>query len=44
MAEIRDGVFVTNETNQNSMGGTERLTMELAKRVDPNLLKEFQII
>lgn len=44
MAEIRDGVFVANETNQNSMGGTERLTRELAARVDNSLLKECQII
>lgn len=44
MAEIRDGVYVANETNANSMGGTERLTQELAKRAKPELLKECQII
>lgn len=44
MAEIRDGKFIRNETNKNSFGGTERMVMELAKRVDSELLKEFQII
>ena len=44
MAEIRDGVFVRNETNENSMGGTERMTMELANRANPDLLKECQIV
>ena len=44
MAEIRDGVFVRNETNENSMGGTERMTMELAERVNKDLLKECQIV
>jgi len=44
MAEIIDGVFVRNETNENSMGGTERLTMQLADRVNKELLQECQII
>ena len=44
MAEIRNGEFVRNETNQNSMGGTERMVMELAKRANPDLLKECQIV
>ena len=44
MAEIQDGKFVRNETNENSMGGTERMTMELAERVDSELLKDFQIV
>lgn len=44
MAEIRDGKFVRNETNENSMGGTERMVMELADRLDPKLLKEVQIV
>jgi len=26
MAEIQDGKFIRNETNENSMGGTERIT------------------
>ena len=44
MAEIRDGKFVRNETNEKSMGGTERMVMELANRVNPDLLKEVQIV
>ena len=44
MAEICDGVYLTNDKNVNSKGGTERLTQELAKRADPDLLKECQII
>lgn len=44
MAEIRDGKFVRNETNENSMGGTERMVMGLAERVNQNLLKEVQIV
>jgi UDP-glucose:(glucosyl)LPS alpha-1,2-glucosyltransferase len=44
MAEIRDGIYTPNDTNVNSFGGTERLTQELAKRADPELLKECQII
>ena len=44
MAEIYNGEFVRNDTNENSMGGTERLTLELSERTDPELLKEFQII
>jgi UDP-glucose:(glucosyl)LPS alpha-1,2-glucosyltransferase len=44
MSQIIDGIFTRNETNENSMGGTEQLTMELAKRLDPELLKECQII
>lgn len=44
MAEIRDGVFVRNETNEKSMGGTELLTMQLADRLEVPLLQEFQIV
>lgn len=44
MAEIRNGEFVRNETNQNSFGGTERMTERLAKEIDKNLLSEFQIV
>jgi UDP-glucose:(glucosyl)LPS alpha-1,2-glucosyltransferase len=44
MAEIRDGKFIRNETNQNSFGGTERMTSELAERINPQLLNEFQIV
>lgn len=44
MAEIRGGVYTPNETNGHSMGGTERLTMELANRIEVPLLQEFQIV
>ena len=44
MAEIRDGAFVRNETNQNSFGGTERMTERLAQEIDKDLLSEFQIV
>lgn len=44
MAEIINGEFIRNETNMKSMGGTERMTMELAERIDKELLKEFQIV
>jgi glycosyltransferase involved in cell wall biosynthesis len=44
MAEIRDGKFVRNETNQNSFGGTERMTERLAQEIDGELLNEFQIV
>ena len=44
MAEIKNGVFVRNETNQNSMGGTERMVMELSNHIEVPLLLEFQIV
>lgn len=44
MAEIRDGNFVSNETNVNSFGGTEQLTRRLADEIDTDLLSEFQIV
>lgn len=44
MAEIYNGEFVRNDTNEKSMGGTERLTLELSQRLDKELLQEFQII
>lgn len=44
MAEIIDGEFVRNKTNENSRGGTEILTEELSKRIDKELLKEFHIV
>lgn len=44
MAEIRNGEFVRNETNQNSMGGTERMTMTLAEKLPKELLEKFQIV
>lgn len=44
MAEILEGKFVRNETNQNSMGGTELMTMALAENANPEFLKEFHIV
>ena len=44
MAEIKNGEFVRNETNQNSMGGTERMTMALAEKLPKELLEKFQIV
>jgi UDP-glucose:(glucosyl)LPS alpha-1,2-glucosyltransferase len=44
MSEIIMGEFKRNETNINSMGGTERMTLELANRIDKEVLNEFQII
>lgn len=44
MAEILNGEFQRNETNEKSMGGTEQLTMKLAERMDKELLSEFQIV
>lgn len=44
MAEIVDGVFKRNETNQKSFGGTERLTLELSQRLDDEDLKGVQIV
>lgn len=47
MSQILNGEFLRNETNENSMGGTERLCIELAKRaneLDAELLKDFQIV
>lgn len=44
MAEIHGGEYITNETNENSQGGTEQLTQKLSQVLNPELLKEFQII
>jgi len=44
MAEIINGEFKRNETNEKSMGGTEQLTQKVAERIDQTLLKEFQIV
>lgn len=44
MAEIINGEFRRNETNEKSMGGTERLTMMLADRLDKDLLDGVQIV
>lgn len=42
--EINGGKLIRNETNLNAMGGTEIIATNLAERLDPELLKEFQII
>lgn len=44
MAEIINGELIRNETNQNSMGGTELLAIGLTKHIDKELLKDFQIV
>lgn len=44
MAEIINSEFVRNESNQNSMGGTEILTMKVASLLSKDLLQDFQIV
>jgi len=44
MAEIINGEFKRNETNEKSMGGTEVLTMKLAERLDKDVLDGVQIV
>lgn len=44
MAQIINGEFLRNETNKDSMGGTEQMTLELSERIDKELLQDFQII
>lgn len=44
MAEIINGEFKRNETNEKSMGGTEVLTMKLAERLDKDVLGGVQIV
>ena len=44
MAEIINGEFVRNETNQKSFGGTEQLTNKIAERLPKDLLQDFQIV
>jgi UDP-glucose:(glucosyl)LPS alpha-1,2-glucosyltransferase len=44
MAEILNGEFIRNETNEKSMGGTEVLTMRLAERLDKEILDGVQIV
>jgi glycosyltransferase involved in cell wall biosynthesis len=44
MAQILNGEFVRNETNQGSMGGTEVMTMKLAEKLPKELLEKFQIV
>lgn len=42
--EINGGVLIRNETNVNAMGGSEIIATNLAQRLDPELLKNFQIV
>ena len=42
--EINGGKIVRNDTNEKAMGGTELIATTLADRLDPDLLKEFQIV
>jgi len=44
MAEVINGEFKRNETNEKSMGGTEVLTMKLAERLDKDVLDGVQIV
>ena len=42
--EINSGRIIRNETNVNAMGGSEIIATALANKINPTLLKEFQII
>ena len=42
--EINGGEIIRNELNQNAMGGSEIIATNIAKRINPELLKEFQIV
>lgn len=42
--EINGGQIIRNEMNANAMGGSEIIATALASRLDPELLKEFQIV
>ena len=42
--EINGGEIIRNDTNKNAMGGTELLTLRLKESLDPELLKNFQIV
>ena len=44
MVEIIGGVLKTDDVTKNAMGGTELIAHEMVKRLDPELLKGFQII
>jgi len=44
MVEIVAGELRRNETNKNAMGGTEMIAAEMHKRIDPKILKNWQII
>lgn len=42
--EINGGELKRNETNENAMGGSELIATALAEKLDPKILKEFQIV
>jgi len=42
--EINGGKLIRNETNQKSMGGSEIIATALVNKLNPDLLKEFQIV
>jgi len=44
MTEIVAGEYITNESSKNAMGGTELMAHRMIKYLDPELLKDFQII
>ncbi len=42
--EIYEGKLIPNEVNKNANGGTELMARRIAESLNPELLKEFQII
>jgi glycosyltransferase involved in cell wall biosynthesis len=44
VTEIIAGEFVRNELSKNAMGGTELMALRMVRDIDPELLKNFQII
>jgi len=44
MYQIYNGEFIRNETNENSMGGTELLSQALVNNVDKKILEDVQIV
>ena len=42
--KIINSDYEKNELNKNAMGGTEMMQTELTKRIDPDLLSNFQIV
>ena len=44
MTEIIDGQLVRNEMTEKSMGGTELMALRMVETINPELLKQFNII
>jgi len=42
--EINGGEIIRNDVNESAMGGSEIVATALAEKLDPNLLKDFQIV